>query len=394
LPSSAKGCLAAALLCLAALLLAGCWDRLELNKWAFVQAIAVDLTEDGQLRLTHQIYRPGSTEKSSMSPSSGASTFNITSTSDTVYGASLTASSKIGRRLQWSHMDSLIISEQFARERTLGEVLDFFSRSNEPKSNLTIVIVKGEAQSHLRGIPLVETSSGQQLASNIVTAQTQAATSLVVNLTDISILSKEPDSTFIIPYLQPSGDDAFPSSPTFALFRFPEGKLVRVVPAERAPFLLMLMNRYRSGQVSIPCRDKQGGDGGSESFKIVSLQTKVKPRANNDQLSVRVDIQVSGSVMELVCTRLETEEDIKGFTDKISEKLEAQLASTIAYLQEQEADIIGVGTHLHHWHKGLWKKWKGDWGERFKNSEFEVEVHVRLNHTGIDTGQPFSTSSW
>lgn len=382
-----------ALLCLAVLLLAGCWDRLELNKWAFVQAVAVDLTEEGQLRLTHQIYSPGSTEKTSMSPSSGASTFNVTSTSDTVYGASLTASSKIGRRLQWSHMDSLIISEQFARERTLGEVLDFFSRSNEPKSYLTIMIAQGEAQSQLRGTPLVETSSGQQLASSIATAHKLAATSLSVNLTDISILSKKPDSTFIIPYLQTSGDGSFPSSPTFALFRFPEGKLVRIVPAERAPYLLMLMNRYLSGQVSIPCRDKQGGDRGSESFKIASLQTKIKPHAHNGQLSVHVDVKVSGSVMELVCASLETEEDIQRFTNKISEKLEDQLTLTIAYLQEQEADIIGVGNHLHHWHNGLWKRWKGDWGERFKKSQFEIEVHVRINNTGIDAGQPFSTSS-
>lgn len=391
MPYSLKGWRIACLLGAASIMLTGCWDKLELNKWAFVQAVAVDLARDGQIRLTHQIYKPGSTENMSMAPSSGATFFNVTSENSTVYGASLETSNEIGRKLQWSHMESMIISEQFARERNIGEVLDFFSRSHEPKSTLAIVIAKGEAQSHLNGKPLIESSIGEQLASSIATAQMQSSSSLVVSLTDLSVLAKQPDAIFIIPYLHAIGDKTDPRAPTFALFRFPEGKLSNIVPSAKAPYLLMLMNRYRRGLVNVPCQAPDSGHM-QEAFRISALQTKIKPKRQGDQLTVKVDVQATGHVKELTCSNIQTEDDVERFTGMIAEKLREQLASTIDYLQQQKADVIGVGNYMHRWHNGLWKTWKSDWGDRFKNSKFEITVRVRLTHTGIDTGQPFTTN--
>lgn len=387
-----KGRLTACCLCLVALLLTGCWDKLEINKWAFVQATAVDLSANGQLRLTNQIYKPNTMGASSMSPSSEASFFNISSENATIYGASQMASNEIGRKLQWSHMETIIISEAFARSRNIGEVLDFFSRSNEPKSTLTIVIVKGDAGSYLDVKPLEENSVGKQLASSIETAHMYTGMSLVVSLTDLSILAKQQEATFVVPYLPSMGMSAFPRTPTFALFRFPEGKLVDIVPVSRAPFLLMLMNRYQSGHVNIPCGEGNDNGQGSEAFKIESLRSTIKPRLIDDRLTVRIDVEVSGSVKELVCTSIITEEDVSSFTDKISKKLENQLYSTVDYLQEKEADVLGVSTHLHRWHNSQWKTLRKNWRERFKQAKFEINVHVRLSNTGIDSGQPFTAN--
>ncbi|OUS78317.1 hypothetical protein B1748_02575 [Paenibacillus sp. MY03] len=390
--SKGKGWKTACCLCMISFLLSGCWDKLEINNWAFVQAASVDLSKDGRLRLTSQIYKPGSTEASSMSPSTGSSFFNISSDNDTVYGASLMASNEIGRKLQWSHMETLIISEAFARDRNIGEVLDFFSRSNEPKSTLTIVIAKGDASSHLNARPLVENNVGKQLASSIETAQILTGMSISVSLRELSILAKQREVTFVLPYLPFTGAGALPHTPTLALFRFPEGKLIDIVPVSKTPFLLMLMNHYRNGFVNIPCGEDKNNGQGSEAFKIGSLRSTIKPRLINDQLTVHVGVQVSGSVKELACTHIKTEDDVSRFTDKIAGKLEKRLASTAAYLQEKEADVLGAGAHLHRWHNSRWKSLQQNWGERFKQAKFEINVHVRLTNTGIDAGQPFSAN--
>ncbi|WP_214628339.1 Ger(x)C family spore germination protein [Paenibacillus agaridevorans] len=390
--SKGKGWLSACCLCMIPFLLSGCWDKLEINNWAFVQAASVDLSKDGRLRLTSQIYKPGSTEASSMSPSTGATFFNISSENATVYGASLTAGNETGRKLQWSHMETLIISEAFARDRNIGEVLDFFSRSNEPKSTLAIAIAKGDARSHLDAKPLVENNVGTQLASSIENAQMLTGMSLSVSLRELSILAKQREATFVLPYLPFTGAGTLPHTPTLALFRFPEGKLIDVVPVSKTPLLLMMMNRYRNGFVNIPCGEDKNNGQGSEAFKIGSLRSTIKPRLINDQLTVHVGVEISGSVKELVCTSIATQGDVNSFTDKIAGKLEKQLASTAAYLQEQEADVIGVGEHLHRWHNGQWKTLRQNWRERFKQAKFEINVHVRLTNTGIDAGQPFTAN--
>lgn len=387
-----KGGLAATCLCLIAVLLSGCWDKLEINDWAFVQAVAVDLSKDGRIRLTNQIYKPGSTEASSMSPSKGASFFNVSTENATVYGASLSASNEIGRKMQWSHMETLIISEAFARNRNIGEVFDFFSRSNDPKSNLTIAIAKGEASSFLDAKPLVENSVGKQLSTSIENAHKNTGTSSVVSFTDLSILAHQPSATFVIPYLPTIGVSVFPRTPTFALFRFPAGKLVDVVPVSKAPFLLMLTNQYRIGNVNIPCGEGKADQRRNEAFKIESIHSKIKPMPQNEQLKVQISVKVSGSVKELTCTSITTESDVQVFTGKIAEKLEKQLGSTIGYLQEKEADVLDVGGHLHRWHNGLWKTWQKDWGTRFKQAQFDINVQVHLVNTGIDAGQPFTPS--
>ncbi|OMF25785.1 hypothetical protein BK133_20905 [Paenibacillus sp. FSL H8-0548] len=373
-------------------ILSGCWDRLELNDWAFVQAAGIDLTDDGRIRLTTQIYKPGGTQAQELSPGKSSSFFNITSESSTVFGASLRIDNELGRKLQWSHMEALLVGENFSRKRNIGDVLDFFSRSNEPKSSISIIITKGDAYNYLSKLPFIDNNAGQQLSSSIKTTEEQSGLSNSVSLTDLSIYAKQPSATFLMPLVYSTADQMLPPSNTTAIFRFPEGKLLRIVPSSKSPYLLMLRNQFRSGIINIPCPNNKTGGFSSESFKILRLETNLSPRIINGNVTLDIKVFASGSVMELTCSQLTTGEETNRFTEQVERILKKKLEETMRFILAEKTDVIDVSARLHRYHNRLWKKWEQDWPERFSKSNFTIETDVQLIHTGIDSGQPFTSS--
>lgn len=110
------------------LLTGGCWSGHELTDWGFVQAAAIDLTDDGAIRMTTQIYKPtGGTELGS--PSKGGQTYVNTDTiSSSLFGASEDIAIELGRRPQWSHLQVLLIGEKAAGAMNIRRFTDFFWR--------------------------------------------------------------------------------------------------------------------------------------------------------------------------------------------------------------------------------------------------------------------------
>jgi spore germination protein KC len=373
--------------------LTGCWNKLELTDWGFVQAAAIDQTEDGHIRLTSQIYKPGGSDKPSMESSKGATFIDIISENETVYGASLDATNDLGRKLQWSHMRALLISEDIAKHKNIGELLDFFSRTHEPRGTITIMITNGAASPYLSIKPLIESTMGQQLKSIEQLAHDQSGKTLEVTLMDLFKLAKEPFSTSVIPYvkrMKQAQDVATVAG--LAILNFPKGTISTIIPSGRTPYLLMLMNQYK-GIISIPCPNNNKKTIASyDAFRVTKLQTKLSPSIRNDKLFIKIGIEIEGSIGELNCSQTVTHEDIKEFTARIKQMVEKQTRDTFVYLQKEKADVIGVGIELHRWHNNLWKSRKEDWKEHFAKSDFTIEANVHLLNTGVNIGKPFSFS--
>ncbi|WP_240417056.1 Ger(x)C family spore germination protein [Paenibacillus periandrae] len=383
-------------LCLSicAITLSACWNQLELTDWGFVQAAAIDQTEGGQIRLTSQIYKPGGSSTPSMESTRGASFVDIISENPTVFGASRDATNNLGRKLQWSHMRVLLISEEIAAHRNIGDLLDFFTRSHEPRGTTAIMITHGPSSSYLSMRPLIESTIGQQLKSIEQLAQDQSGKTMEVTLTDLSVLANGPSTTTVIPYVNKSNDTQELAKVTgMAIINFPKGTMSGFIPSHKTPYLLMLMNKYKGGFLNLPCKKSVDDDfESSDSFQISKLHTQIKPSVKDQELFLNIILDVEGNVGELSCSQILTEKDINRFTARVEQLLKKQLSDMLLLLQKEKADIIGIGTMLHRWHRELWKKWEPDWQQHFADSTFSIEAHVQLMNSGVNAGKPFTTN--
>ncbi|MFS0724317.1 Ger(x)C family spore germination protein [Paenibacillus sp. 1P07SE] len=373
----------------ALLLLTGCWNKYELTDWIFVQAAAIDKTEDDKIRLTTYFYRPtgGTNEEGGAAPINSAYA-SVQTEAKTLHEAVRDILMHAGRKAQWSHMRVILIGEPLAKERNIKEILDFFARDHEPRGTVSIQITNGAASPYLNKKPLIEQTLGQEFKHSEAETQRFAGKSLSSTLLELSIQLLSESNVGVLPYVY--NDKLNPTILTVggvALLR--DGKLKKVLPADTGTeALLMLMNKYKEGVIEYTCEDKADRQG-TESFEVTRFQSKIRPVLKGNEVSVVISVKAEGIIGELRCSQLITPEDEQAITLKIQKTIEAQMKETMQLLQKQKLDAIGIANKIYARHPYKWKKLKPEWEQRFAELSVDYDIKVKISGTGMNTGKPF-----
>lgn len=375
-------------------MLTGCWSKFELIEWGFVQALAVDLNEDGLIQMTAHIYKPangGGDQGGQMAPDT-SSYMNVVTTGSSMFEAVRDISPKIGRKAQWSHMRAILIGEEAAKTIKIGDALDFFNRDHEPRDTVSIMFAKGRADRLLQQKPIIESTLGQQLKTIGEKGFSEAGKTLNVTTGDLFVRSRSEVTIAVIPVMSMQGQSA--GSITvhgLSLVDMSDGKVVGTLPSRLVPYYLLLTNQYHNGVVGVPCSAAaQNEKKSTDVFEIVAGKSKVRPVVQGDSVQVKVQIELTGSIGELVCAPLVEKPQWEQFDQRLARAVTQNIQETLQLLQGEKADILGIGERLYRTHNNLWRRWKPDWADRFAECEFEVHVTAKVQNTGIDVGEPFS----
>ncbi|MBP1964568.1 Ger(x)C family spore germination protein [Paenibacillus aceris] len=370
--------------------LPGCWDKAELTEYAFVQAVAIDQSESMEFELTIHSYNPSSGAEVSGAIKQVKKGINIKTKADTIFEAVRDIPIHLGRKAKWDHMRVILISDKVARNQNVGEILDFFSRDHEPRSSVLLLISEGNAGDYLEIKPFIENTIGQQLRKIEESATKFSAKTSTVPLLDLAIQMQSETGTAMVPYIHKDNPPNYVSVAGIALLK--KGKMVSgIVTPFDTQRLLMLMNKYESGILEIPCpADSSEKKKLKESIEVNTLDTKVTPIIKGKEVTVSVVTKIKGSVSELHCSVLKSKEDDKRFEDRIKKMVEHDIQRTITILQKDKMDIIGVGNKIFRKNPVLWKKLKPTWEERFAEMKFNVDVEITVLNTGLNAGTPFS----
>lgn len=354
----------------------GC-SRMELNERGFILGAAIDDTADGKLELTTQFYKPN--EGTTAATPKKASSFNIRTTGYSVFDAARDLTVHLGRKAQWSHMQAILIGEDLARTRPLGDILDFFYRDDEPRLTTPILITQGKAGPYLDEKPYIEKTISRQFKGIGQSATQYSGKSVEMNLLELQSQLNTETGAAVMPYVyiqQKEPKHAVVSGG--ALVK--KGMLIGKLAPDQVHAYLMLLSKFRSGIVPIPCGNIEDQ---SESFEVQATETKLVTNIDRESLSVTVKMNVTGTVRELVCSSLMKPEDHAAFQGKVEATLERQMREFIQSLQKRKADVLGIGNELYKKHPRLWKTWKEGWDDRFSQLPFEYSIHVRIANTGL-----------
>lgn len=375
------------------LLLSGCWDKAELTESGYVQAIAIDQAESGKIELTPLFYNPvggGDTGGGGGGEKKNGGGISFSVRADTVFNAIRDIPYHLGRKATWDHMRVILISDELARKKSVGDVMDFFSRNNEPRATVTVLITEGKASDYLKMKPFIESTMGQQLRKMEESGYKYSAKTSQFPLVDLSIQLKGKSGSLTMPIVSRDSSTGKQAVVTgMAMLR--EGRMVKgIITPEKTPALLMLQNKYSSGVVELPCiKPSNGSNKKMESFEIISLATKVKPEIKNGELSVKVETQINGRIGELLCSTLTSVTEEKEFEKRVAEIVKAQMEEVIQLLQKKKTDVIGIGDRIYRKNPNLWKSWQPTWSQRFSEMAFKIEVSVRITDTGMNAGLPY-----
>lgn len=365
--------------------LTGCWDRAELPEKGFVMGVALDLTEDGKIALNTQVYRPSQGVATGAIPAETAY-MNVTTQDTTISRAIRDIPINLGRKTQWSHIRLIIIGEKLARERKIGDILEFFYRDHEPRLTVSVMIGKGRADQYLKIKPLIENTTSQQLFQSGRSASTNTGKTIYTNLLKMGLQLKSQVGNAMIPYVYFTNDPPTVTNVAGAAM-FKKGKLIGRIEPRMLEGLQLMTNEYESGMLDIPCPNAPSKTK-VESVEVLEFQSKLKTIASEDSLKVRVKVNIEVALIELACSKIMTVEDENKFAKKVEETIKGHLEDTAEWLKQKKFDAIGIGNKLYQDNPRLWKKLKKDWDDRFARAQFDIEVKVRVNNSGTVIPKP------
>lgn len=386
-------------------LLAGCWDRIELNDVSIVTGLAVDEGENSKYRLTIEIVNAAQFSKNQMG---GQATPALTYSLEGNTISELLHKMNIGmtRRLIFSHTRVLYISEKIAKDGIL-EFIDYLDRSGQFRNDFNIMVTKGEKAEAFTKV----TYPTEKVPSLKIHRQTQSFNEEWggdpgVRLTDfISALTskgRNPVSATLVltgdPKKGASSEnnmktemDALVEMDGMAVFR--DDRLVGYLSVDETRNYYWTQ-KLKTTSMSIPCSDqeKKTEDERYISVTVSGTHNKLKVDYANGKPVLKVKINGETKIEATQCTNDLTKIGTYDyFEEKINRYVANKIQETIKKVQtEFGVDIFGFGEAFNRQHHKEYKKVEDNWNDVFAQADVEVDINLHLRRSGV-RGKTFIT---
>ncbi|CAN7657739.1 Ger(x)C family spore germination protein [Paenibacillus sp. LjRoot153] len=370
--------------------LTGCWNKAELVEYAFVQAVSVDLSDKGNIKLTTLFYKPSGS--SALSKGTGTkSSFTIKTEGENVFDAIRDITIHLGRKAKWDHMRAILVSDEVLKTHELGTILDFFRRDHEPRPTNLLLVTQGNAGEYLNIEPFIEYTLGQQLRSMNEGSSRFAAKSMNQNILKVMIQMKSETGVAEIPYLYL--DKKRGNVPNIAgVVLINKQKIAEIIPPTELKAFLLLTHQFHGSIIVTSCDGHNGDNSHSlqESFEVSHGSTKVTTSLKNNAVTVNIKAKLIGAAGELSCTAINTDKEEQVYKTNLENQIKKEILTFIHHLQSKRLDAIGIGNMIYAKNPRLWLAWKEDWGDRFADVQFHIQVDVTVTNSGMSGGKPLT----
>ena len=364
------------------LLITGCWDRKELEGRAIVRLIAIDKTENNEIKFSVQIVRTSDSQASSNDGGSedAKSSVVMSASGDTVFDAIRNLVLKSGRKLYYPHNTAIIFGNEMAKDGIL-RVLDLFNRDAEMRPLTWIAVTPGEAADILDAQPTLESLSAKQI--DLMLRDYGASSKTVAT----SLLDTMKQLAYDSPGAVLSNIELDPKSPNKTLLLngaavFQRDKLIgKLDPLETRGYL-WIQGKVKSGIIMFPC---PGEENDMISMEVKRAKGKIEPEISEGKVKFTITVNMVSRLAEQAClTDLSNPEKLMELKESQSEVIEKEIRSVVDKAQgKYGVDILGLGSELSRKYPKEWKTLKDNWAEEFPKAEVTIVVNANISDIGL-----------
>jgi spore germination protein KC len=370
-------------------ILTGCWNRRELNELALVVAMSIDKSEN-QYLISAQVVDPGEVSVSAR----GGGRAPVTTYDEKgkhLFEAVRRMTTVSPRKLYWSHLQMLVISEEVAKDG-LNNILDFFTRDNEFRKDFYIVVSKDiQAKEILRNLTSIEKIPAHKMRSSLETSERAWAPTVAIQLdeliaaltsdginpilTGISIHGNGPkgESVENVQRIQPFARLKYKN---IAVFK--KDKLIGWLNENESKGYNYIMDNVRSTVGHIPCEKK-----GELVVEIIRSKTKIKGKVVNGKPKIDISLSSEANIGEVSCHVDLTKPDAITQLEKNTDKVNVDtVKNSINKAKELGVDVFGFGEVIHRADPKAWKSLKNNWDKEFVQVPVTIHSEFKIRRTG------------
>lgn len=371
------------------LVLTGCWDRRELNEIAITLALGIDKVDE-EFQLTAQVVVPSEV---SMKQSSGRSTVTLfQADGETIFEAFRKMTIDSPRKIYPGHLRMLVIGEELAKAG-VSESLDLLSRDWELRSDFYVVVAKDNTAAEILNVTTpIESIPANKMFNTLKTSEENWAVTKGVTLDELLGDLITDGKAAVLTGIQVFGNREVGSSKQNVesitpatqiqydyLAVFKKDKLVGWLNESESKGYNYIIDSVKSTVASISCPEE-----GKVSIEVINSKSELKGKINKGEPEVNITIEVEGNVGAVEChIDLKDTKAIDALEKSYEKELKEIIHQTIETVQKQyQTDIFGFGQAIHRSNPKTWKKIKNQWDEIFPELTVNVEVDMKIYHTG------------
>lgn len=372
------------------LCLTGCWNSRELNSLAFVTSMGFDKTDNGIL-LTLQVFNPRAI----------ASQKSVNETSVIVYTQEGKDTMEMIRRMitqsprkiNVTHLQTIIFGERFAKNG-IEDVLDFFSREHQFRTDLYFAVAKGTtANDILSTMTKLETNPSNKLFSSLKNSDQIWAGSKSVKIIELINSIVADGRNAVLTGVEVSGNTK--DKNTIEMLKTMESDPIQV--ADLAVFqkdkLVGWLNEkeckgynYIMGNVSSTLGYVENKSIGKITLEVTGTNTKINADLSNGKPAINLEIKIKGNIENVTGTLdITKEENVKKIEEAAENKVKDQCFQSLQKAHDLDSDIFGFGEEIHRAYPSLWKKTKDSWSKEFLDLPVNITVNYAIQETGTIT---------
>jgi len=370
----------------------GCWDKVEIDKKAFVSVLGVDAGKDiGKEKQLEKISPAASftgskfdkirvtyafPNISELGPEKGG-TAGENSMSLDAYSMQDSIDkivNKSSRNLSFGHLKLMVLNTSILDySNAFKEVIDYIQR--QPAINRMIYIVFSEDKSEeiLRFKPNMEKSIENYIIGMLENNEkNNTAFPLTLNefLEEIS-----QNNTALIPVINIDKKNEDLKISKVAVIK--NNKIKGYISTEQSNNIQLINKKFKGGTRTII------RDGSPLDYSIENSERKIKLK-DKENLSFDIKLNLEGQIKGYnIDKQISSKGDINKIEEDLNKAIRQEINEVIRISQsEYNTDILDLGEYVHKYHPKLWEKIKGNWNDLYKSLDINVTVDTKVRRIG------------
>ncbi len=389
-------CLLAAVALLPLLLFTGCIQGVQTSELALVEAVGIDRTDDGRLKLTLQIFAPRGSGSATAVDSSKNNSAILTATGDTISQAVEQANQMQGKTMFLGHNRVIVLGQSLVAE-SIQPILSFFDRSENTRQNARVLVSAVTAEEIVSTGVQQGILSAESLEAMIRQGE-ESDGALECNYFSLSMQLDDTGGSALIPVIRPLPEEETQSQSQDSSSSGEEGVSMAQLNHFQLEGTALLQNYALTTVFSQEVTKGLCFLLNESDYPVLVLShedTTLSARLHQSSSSWSVSgegavlsVQAKASIDELLQPgERESENDFTQMEQLAGEEIASLCQSAYREVTAYQANVLDLMDQLK-WSDGdAWEAMKEKPEEFLAGLSLQVEVEVTFDRTGLETNQ-------